>query len=107
MNQYTLDFSDPVRPYRRTRMTRPAQRRMSQTFRRIVLLISGLVCSIVLVMLLRQRAQTRLVLAQYQSRTIQYDSLLAAKLETDRQLTQLRRQLLRQQPLSTNNFSTN
>ncbi len=104
MNQYTLDFSEPARP-RRT--TRPAHRRMYRTFRRMMFLITGLVCSIMLVMLLRQRAQTQLVLAQYQSRTIQYDSLLAAKLETDRQLIQLRRQLLRQQPLSTNNFSTN
>lgn len=107
MNQYTLDFSDPVRPYRRTRMTRLAQRRMYRTFRRMVLLISGLVCSVALIMLLRQRAKNQLLLTQYQSRTIQYDSLLAAKLETDRQLSQLRRQLLRQRPLSINNFSTN
>lgn len=107
MNQYTLDFTNPVRPYKRTRITRPAQRRMHRTFRRMVLLVSGLVCSIVLVMWLRQRAQTQLLLTQYESRTIQYDSLLAAKLEADRHLSQLRRQLLRQQPLSTNNSLNN
>lgn len=107
MNQYTLDFSEPARLHRRTRTTRPAHRRMYLTFRRMLLLISGLVCSIVLVMLLRQRAQTQLLLTKYQSRTIQYDSLLAAKLETDRQLSQLRRQLLRQPALSTNNSFNN
>lgn len=99
MNQYTLDFSEPARP-RRT--TRPAHRRMYQIFRQMVFFITGLMCSIMLVMLLRQRAQTQLLLTQYQSRTIQYDSLLAAKLETDRQLSQLRRRLLQHPPLSTN-----
>lgn len=94
MNGYTLDFSRPVRPNRRTRFRRWPRQRMYLAFRQMLPLLSGLVCSIALVGLLRQHTQTQLLRERADAQTVQYDSLLAAKVEADRQLEQLRIRLL-------------
>ncbi|MEZ0540726.1 hypothetical protein [Fibrella arboris] len=100
MNQYTLDFADPVRPTRRTRPKRWPRQRMYRTFRQMSWLLSGLVCSIAALLgMMRQRTQTQTLRAQYQAQAIQYDSLLAAKVEADRQL-QLMRIRLTSSPLN-------
>lgn len=67
---------------------------MYRTFRQMPWLLCGLVCSIALIGLLRQRSQTQTLHKRYQAQTIQYDSLLAAKVEADRQLEQMRIRLL-------------
>lgn len=94
MNQYTLDFYRPNRPRRAARPNRRPRQHMYQTFRRMIPLLSSLVCSIALFGLLRQRTQTLTLRERVDAQTIQYDSLLAAKVESDRQLNQLRIQLL-------------
>lgn len=94
MNQYILDFSEPARPRRPNHNSRWARRRMYQRFRRVFVMLSGLVCCIALVGMLRQQAQTHHLRQRYQMQVLQYDSLLAAKSEADRQLTQIRFQLL-------------
>lgn len=68
---------------------------MYRTFRQMMPLLSGLVCSIALVGLLRQHTQTQTLRERVDTQTIQYDSLLAAKVEADRQLDQLRIRLLK------------
>jgi len=95
MNAYMLDFSRRARPRRPIRPTRWPRQRMYRTFRQIMPLLSTLLCSIALVGLLRQRAQTHTLRERVDAQTIQYDSLLAAKAEADRQLDQLRVRLLK------------
>lgn len=95
MNQYTLDFADPVQPPRPTRPSRWPRQRMYHAFRRMLVLLSGLVCAIALVGLLRQRTETQSLRERVDAQTVQYDSLLAAKVEADRQLDQLRIRLLK------------
>jgi len=98
MNQYTLDFSDPAQPQRQwQRNTRPRQR-TNRTFRRTVLLLSGLICGISVVGLLRQQAAMQTIRERYQTQSVRYDSLMAAKGEVDRQLEQLRTQLVNTHP---------
>lgn len=92
MNQYTLDYSEP-RP-KRWRRVRPPHRRMTLAFRRMLLLLSGLVCGIAAVGLLRMRTEVQIHHKRYQDQAIRYDSVLAAKLEADRQLEELRTHLL-------------
>ena len=94
MNSYRLDFSRPVRMRRPTHPNRWPRQRMYQAFRRMVVLLSCLVCSIALFGLLRQRTQTQSLRKSYQAQTIQYDSLLTAKVEADRQLEQMRIRLI-------------
>lgn len=95
MNQYTLDFADPVQSPRRTRPNRWPRQRMYRAFRQMAGLLCGLVCSIALVALLRQHTQTQTLRERYQAQSLQYDSLLAAKVEADRQLEQLRTRLIK------------
>lgn len=68
---------------------------MYRTFRQMIPLLGSLVCSIALFGLLRQRTQTQTLRERVDAQTIQYDSLLAAKVEADRQLDQLRIRLLK------------
>ncbi len=96
MNQYTLDYSEP-RPGR-WRRTRQPHRRMTAAFRRTLLLLSGLVCGIAVVGVLRMRTEVKIHHERYQEQVIQYDSLLATKLEADRELEKLRIHLLKRQP---------
>lgn len=95
MSQYTLDFSRPARTLRPGNSNRRPRQRMYQAFRRALLLLSGLVCGIALIALLRQRTETLSLRERYEAQTLQYDSLLTAKIEADRQLDLLRRQLLK------------
>lgn len=94
MNQYTLDFSDPAQPRRSRHQNAMPRQRMYHALRGTALLLSGLLCGIALVGLLRQRTETQTLRERYQAQTVQYDSLLAAKVEADRQLEQLRIRLL-------------
>lgn len=93
MNQYTLNFADPVQPRRRNRLNPWVRRRRYRAFYQILLLLSGLAGTMALVGLLRYRNQTQLLRERYQAQVIQYDSLLVAKVEADRQLQRLRIQL--------------
>ncbi|GAB3783831.1 hypothetical protein GCM10028818_42360 [Spirosoma horti] len=94
MNHYTLDFTDPDPVPRPSRSNRWTRQRMYRTCRQIPWLLCGLVCSLALIGLFRQRSQTQRLCERYQAQTIQYDSLLAAKVEADRQLDQMRIRLL-------------
>jgi hypothetical protein len=91
MNQYTLDYSSP-QPQRWQRAQRP-NRRMKRAFRQVLPLLCGLACSIALIGTLRMRSDMSFHRQRYQAQAIQYDSLLAAKLDVDRQLEYLRTQL--------------
>ncbi len=96
MNSYTLDFTQPERPERnKVQASGRLQQRRHRVLRRIALLTSGLVCSIAVVGLLRQRTEAQSLRAQYEAQTVRYDSLLTAKIEADRQLEQLRIRLLK------------
>jgi len=94
MNTHTLDFTGPVPSPRQNRPGRWPRYRMNREFRQLYGLLCGLVCGIALVGLLRQHTQTQSLREQYQTQTIQYDSLLSAKVEADRQLEQLRIRLI-------------
>lgn len=95
MNRYTLDYSGPAgtRPSRAP--SRWPRRRMYRTFRQMAALLTGLVGAIILVGLLRQHAQIESLRERYETQALQYDSLLVAKGEADRQLEQLRIQLIK------------
>jgi hypothetical protein len=91
MNRYSIDYSSP-QPHRRP-SARRLDRRMWAQIRRATLLLCGLACGIALVGWFRlDMTKQQLQRANDQHR-LRYDSLLANKLETERQLIQLRQRL--------------
>jgi len=93
MNQYILDYSNPGRAKRRSGRNFRARLRMYRVYRRMLMLLSGLICGISLLSLAHQRTETQLIQQRYDAQLIQYDSLLAAKLEVDQQLARVYRRL--------------
>lgn len=67
---------------------------MRRTFRQVFPLLCGLLFGIALVGFLRMRSEAQFHYKRYQKQVIQYDSLLEAKMEADRQLNTLRTRLL-------------
>ncbi|GAB2535030.1 hypothetical protein [Spirosoma aerophilum] len=94
MNRYTLDYSGPVGTGPPTPSRWP-RRRMYRTFRQMGALLTALVGAIVLVGLLSQHAQIKSLRERSETQALQYDSLLLAKGEADRQLDILRAQLIK------------
>lgn len=87
MDPYILDYSEPDHPgrQRHERKYRPVSL--------VFVLLNGLLYSIALVYLFRQHTEMRQIRQHYNDQVIQYDSLLAAKLETEQQLAALHRRL--------------
>lgn len=94
MNQYTLDYSDPQS--QRWPGTPPPYRRTNRVVWGALLVFSGWAGGMVCMSLLQLRAEAKWQHQLYQRQTVRYDSLLSAKVETDRQLNQLRLQVQRQ-----------
>lgn len=89
MKHYILDYSDPNDPGRRSGHDIQPRKRMFRVFGRVISLVGGLLYGIGLIFLIRQRTEIHTIRQQYDSQAIQYDSLLAAKLETDQRLAAL------------------
>ncbi|SOD78875.1 hypothetical protein [Spirosoma fluviale] len=92
MNPYILDYSEPDDLGRRPGHNNRRKRR-NQPIGLIFIVLNGLLYCIALVYLLRQHTEIKQIRQDYNDQVIQYDSLLAAKLETEQQLAALHRQI--------------
>ncbi|GAB3032255.1 hypothetical protein [Spirosoma pulveris] len=93
MNPYILDYSEPDSLGRRPGHNGRPQKRRYQPIILVFILLNGLLYCIALVYLLRQRTEIQQIRQNYNDQVIQYDSLLAAKQETEQQLAALHHQI--------------
>ncbi|MCX6217762.1 hypothetical protein [Spirosoma sp.] len=94
MNPYILDYSDSNDLGRQPDHNDPRRKRMYRTLKRVLILSNGLLYCVALAYLIRQHTELNQIRMHYHDQVIQYDSLLAAKLETEQQVAALHRQLV-------------
>lgn len=92
MNEYMLDYSGPER-HRRPDTLPPNRGISRRSIWQILLVLGGWVGGMSTMGMWQLRSRTQEDEQLYQTQAIRYDSLLAAKLEADQRLEQLRRHM--------------